>query len=170
MTRMASLRMQWLPLLAAAGLLAGCVGCGTQTTGTGKHESGAGRFTATSSDGASVDVPGGKPAVIYFFTAGCSQGARAVAAAQQQSPGATYVAVDLDPGVSEAAARGVLRSAGATDTGLAVSTDTSVVAAYGVSTLGITVVIDAAGKSVYTGVEATTGQITAAVATAQQHT
>jgi len=162
MIRVASARTRWLPVLAglitSASPARSCGSAGGTVTSTGRRES-----------GASVAVPGGKPAVIYFFTAGCSQGAPAVAAAQHQAPGATYVAVDLDSGQSEARARGVLRSTGAADTGLAVSTDTSLVAVYGVSTLGTTVVIDATGKTVYTGVEASTSDITSAVATAEQH-
>jgi hypothetical protein len=160
--------LRLLALVPAGVVVAGCAGCASRAST--QHGGGSGGFTATTSNGATVAVPGGKPAVVYFFTAGCSQGAPAVAAARRRAPGAIYVAVDLDPGQSQAQARSVLRQAGATDTGLAVSTDTSIVAAYGVSTLGTTVVLDAAGKPVYTGVEATTAQISAAVATAQRGT
>jgi hypothetical protein len=163
--------LRWLPIMAAA-LVAGCVGCGSTATGDGGSGGpiSTGRFTTTGPDGASVTVPDGKPAVFYFFTTSCSQGAPAVASAHRQTPGATYVAVDLDPGATEAGARGVLRSAGANEAGLVVSTDTSIVTTFGVSTLGTTVVLDATGKTVYTRVEATAGEITTAVAAAQQRT
>lgn len=165
---------RWLPILAAAFVAAQSAGCSSSTARApgGSGSSDVGRFTATGPDGTSVTVPDGKPAVIYFFAAGCSQGAPAVAAAQRQAPGATYVAVDLDPGATQAGARAVLRAAGAGDTGLAVSTDTSLVTRYGVATLGTTVVLDANGTPVYNGVEAATGAITTAVtgaASAQRH-
>ncbi|MGI8869361.1 MAG: TlpA family protein disulfide reductase [Mycobacteriales bacterium] len=152
----------------AAGVAAGGVGCASSSSDAGQDRSHSGGFTATGPNGSAIAVPNGKPAVIYFFTAGCSQGAPAVAAAQRRVSRASYIAVDLDPGETADHARSVLRAAGATDTGLAVSTDTSLVTTYGVSTVGTTVVIDTTGKPVYTGVEASTDQITAAVATTQR--
>jgi hypothetical protein len=62
--------------------------------------------------------------------------------------------------------RSVLRSAGVRNLAVTGDPDASLVSAYSVLTVGTTVVIDAAGKPVYTGVEAATGQITAAVAKA----
>lgn len=72
---------------------------GAASSAAGSSEA-ATAFTASTLSGEKVPVPGGKPSVVFFFSATCGTcgpGARALAEAQASTPNANYVAVDIDP-------------------------------------------------------------------------
>ncbi|MCA1695223.1 MAG: redoxin family protein [Actinobacteria bacterium] len=126
-------------------------------------------FTASTPSGQHVAVPGGKPSVVFFFSATCGTcgpGAHALAVAQQATPGANYVAVDIDPSETIADVRQFL-TANQAD-GLAYATDTgaSLTRAYQLAQLSTAIVLDPQGTVVYRGVDPTPNQIRAALTTA----
>jgi hypothetical protein len=123
-------------------------------------------FTASTPSGQHVAVPGGKPSVVFFFSATCGPGAHALAVAQQATPGANYVAVDIDPRETIADVRQFL-TANQAD-GLAYATDTgaSLTRAYQLTQLSTAIVLDPQGTVVYRGVDPTPNQIRAALTTA----
>ena len=119
-------------------------------------------FTATTLTGDQVAVPGSKPSVIFFFSATCGTcgpGARALAEAQTSTPGANYVAVDVDPGESVAVVREFLTTNGASTLAYARDTDAALTRAYRLTRLSTAVVLDASGTEVYRGVDPTPAQI-----------
>lgn len=124
-------------------------------------------FTATTADGNKVTVPGGKPAVVYFFSASCGsciEGARAVAQAQKDAPtAADYVAVGLDPGSTDADIRSFLTSADATALAGTPDGQGELMRAYRVQAVSTAIVLNPAGQVVYTGIKPPASEITAAV-------
>jgi hypothetical protein len=154
-------RCPWLVAVVVAVMVVAACACSSNAGQSAPVD--AGRFSASRADGTSVTVPGSTPSVVYFFSAGCSQGAAAVAEAQRRAAGATYVAVDIDPGQGVAQMRAVLQAAGAPDLAVTGDPDAAIMTSYGVPTVGTTVVLDSTGKAVFSGVEASTGAITAAV-------
>lgn len=90
--------------MAVVPVLAGC-GAGTSQTAAsgGTHTSAPAPATRTVStiDGASLRLPAGKPAAVFFFTVGCGScqaGGTALAQARAQAGGrADFLMVDLDP-------------------------------------------------------------------------
>jgi thiol-disulfide isomerase/thioredoxin len=174
-------RWRWLVLPAMAAVLAVVTACGGQdapsAAGTPPSAAGAGQgaaasFTATAADGREIPVPGDKPTVLYFYSASCGsciEGARSVAQAQQQAPdAANFVAVALDPGSTQSDIRNFLAAAEATGLAGAPDDDYSLMRAYQVQSVSTAVVLDAAGQTVYTGVEPTADQLSAAVGKAAQ--
>lgn len=152
----------------ATGLLAvlpGCAACGSPRSGESVATARP-HFSAIGSTGETLGFPGAKASVVYFFASGCKQGAPAVAAAKLRAPQATYVAVGLDPEASPQQMRSVLGSVGVSDLAVAADPDAAIMISFGVFTVGTTLVLDSAGKVVYTRVEASTDQIVAAVARA----
>ncbi|MEJ7704375.1 MAG: redoxin domain-containing protein [Geodermatophilaceae bacterium] len=126
-------------------------------------------FTASTLTGQEVTVPGGKPTVIFFFSAtcgSCAAGAQALADAQQTNPEANYVAVDIDPSETADDVREFLTANQAE--GLAYATDTngSISRAYEVTRLSTAVVLDSEGAEVSREVEPTLDQILAALTAA----
>lgn len=126
-------------------------------------------FTASTPSGQHVAVPGGKPSVVFFFSATCGTcgpGAHALAQAQQATPGANYVAVDIDPSETITDVRQFL-TANQAD-GLAYATDTgaSLTRAYQLTQLSTAIVLNPQGTVVYRGVDPTPNQIRAALTTA----
>lgn len=126
-------------------------------------------FTASTSTGEEIAVPGGKPSVVFFFSASCGTcgpGARALAEAQASTPDANYVAVDIDPNESVAVVQEFLTANDASTLAYALDTDASVTRAYQLTQLSTAVVLDASGAEVYRGVDPTSNQIRTALSEA----
>lgn len=126
-------------------------------------------FTATTPSGQQVSVPGGKPSVVFFFSVNCGTcgpGAQALAQAQQVTPEANYVAVDVDPSETATDVVEFLTTNQATGLAYTLDTDGALTSAYRLTQLSTAVVLDAEGNAVYRGVDPTADQIKAALATA----
>ena len=123
-------------------------------------------FTASTLTGEEVPVPGGKPSVVFFFSATCGTcgpGARALAEAQASTPDANYVAVDIDPNESVEDVREFLTANDADTLAYALDTDAALTRAYQLTQLSTAVVLDASGTEVYRGVDPTPTQIRTAL-------
>lgn len=123
-------------------------------------------FTASTLSGEDVPVPGGKPSVVFFFSATCGTcgpGARALAEAQASTPNANYVAVDIDPNESVDVVREFLTANDAGTLAYALDTDAALTRAYQLTQLSTAVVLDASGTEVYRGVDPTPTQIRTAL-------
>jgi thiol-disulfide isomerase/thioredoxin len=126
-------------------------------------------FTAATLSGQQVSVPGGKPSVVFFFSVNCGTcgpGAQALAQAQQATPEANYVAVDVDPSETATDVAEFLTTNQATGLAYTLDTDGALTSAYRLTQLSTAVVLDAQGNTVYRGVDPTPDQIQAALATA----
>ncbi len=135
---------------------------GAVSSAAGSASTAATAFTATTLSGDQVAVPGGKPSVVFFFSATCAScgpGARALAEAQASTPDANYVAVDIDPGDSETVVRKFLTTNDASTLAYARDTDAALSRAYQLTRLSTAVVIDASGTEIYRGVDPTPSQI-----------
>ena len=129
---------------------------GSSTTAT------ATAFSAKTLSGEEVSIPGGKPTVVFFFSAACGTcgpGARALAEAQATTPDANYVAVDVDPNESVAVVRDFLTANDASTLAYARDTDATLTRAYQITQLSTAVVLDASGTEIYRGVDPTPTQI-----------
>lgn len=129
-------------------------------------------LTATSASGQQVTVPGGgKPSLLFFFSASCGTcgpAAHAVAQAQQANPqGANYVAVDMDPAETPATIAAFLRTNQASE--LAVTSDRggALTSTYGITQLSTAVTLNPSGQVVTRAVEPQTAQIQAGLAQAR---
>ncbi|MBW0135025.1 TlpA family protein disulfide reductase [Pseudonocardia abyssalis] len=123
-------------------------------------------FTATTLSGQQVDVPGGKPSVVYFFTVNCGTcgpEAQALAQLQQTTPAANFAAVDLDPNETVEDIRGFLDTNQATDLAYAIDTDGRLLSGYQISQIGVAVVLDADGTEVFRGYKPDIAQIQTAL-------
>lgn len=123
-------------------------------------------FTASTLSGEEVSIPGGKPSVVFFFSATCGTcgpGARALAEAQASTPDANYVAVDIDPNESVDVVREFLTANDASTLAYARDTDAALTRAYQITQLSTAVVLNASGTEVYRGVHPTSTQIRAAL-------
>ena len=123
-------------------------------------------FTASTLSGEEVPVPGGKPSVVFFFSATCGTcgpGARALAEAQASTPNANYVAVDIDPNESVKDVQEFLTANDASTLAYALDTDAALTRAYQLTQLSTAVVLDASGTEVYRGVDPTPTQIRSAL-------
>ena len=123
-------------------------------------------FTASTFSGEKVSIPGGKPSVVFFFSASCGTcgpGARALAEAQASTPDANYVAVDIDLGESVDVVREFLTANDASTLAYARDTDAALTRAYQLTQLSTAVVLDASGTEVYRGVDPTPTQIRSAL-------
>ncbi len=126
-------------------------------------------FTATSLSGEEISVPGGHASVLFFFAASCvtcGSGAQALAEAQLSVPGASYVAVDIDPSESEAVVRDFLTDNGAETLAYTRDTDAELAFAFEVTQLSTAIVLDASGTEVYRVVHPTTPKLRSALAEA----
>lgn len=126
-------------------------------------------FTAATLSGQQVSVPGGKPSVVFFFSVNCGTcgpGAQALAKAQQATPDANYVAVDVAPGETDADVAEFLTTNQATGLAYTLDTDGALTSAYQLTQLSTAVVLDPQGAIVYRGVDPTPDQIQTALATA----
>ncbi len=173
-------RLAGLVLAAAAvALLGGCCGCGlpTQATNGGNDAGGAtatptrqAALTVQALDGRPIQIPSGRPTVLYFFAAGCRQclsGARTLAQARKQTgPAATFLAVDLDPTEPPAVIRQFAAVAGDPDLPAASDRDANLGRRYRIAALGTLIVIDPAGTVTHRAVDPTIAPILAAIAKA----
>lgn len=126
-------------------------------------------FTASTLSGEEVPVPGGRPSVVFFFSATCGTcgpGARALAETQASTPDANYVAVDIDPNESVDVVREFLTANDAGTLAYALDTDAALTRAYQLTQLSTAVVLDASGTEVYRGVDPTPTQIRTALSKA----
>ncbi len=171
-------RRRWLAIAGAAGvtLLVLAVSYtalssqpnpapGAVSSAAGSDEA-ATAFTAATLSGEEVPIPGGKPSVIFFFSATCDTcgpGARALAETQATTPNANYVAVDIDPNETVDDVREFLTTNDASTLAYARDTDAALTRAYQLTQLSTAVVLDASGTDVYRGVDPTPTQIRSAL-------
>lgn len=123
-------------------------------------------FTAATLSGEKVSIPGGKPSVVFFFSASCGTcgpGARALAETQASTPDVNYVAVDIDPAESVDVVREFLTANDASTLAYARDTGAGLTRAYQITQLSTAVVLDASGTEVYRGVHPTPSQIRTAL-------
>ena len=173
-------RLAGLVLAAAAvALLGGCCGCGLPTQAS-QGGNGADDATVTPTpqaaltvralDGRPIQIPGRRPTVLYFFSAGCRQcvsGARSLVQARKQTgPAATFLTVDLDPTETPAVIRQFAAVAGDPDLPAASDRDAALGRRYQVAALGTLIVIDPAGAVTYRAVDPTIAPTLAAIANA----
>lgn len=127
-------------------------------------------FTAVTSQGEQVPVPGSKPSVLFFFSiecGTCGSGARVLAELQRSSPVAgNYVAVDIAPYETADQIREFLTGNGASSLAFASDTDTRLITAYGINQVSTAVVLDAAGTEVFRAVEPDAAELRTALAAA----
>lgn len=127
-------------------------------------------FTATTTSGPPVTVPGAKPSVLLFFgvsCGGCGPTSTALAQIQQQNPAAAnFVGVDITPRETDDDVRGFLTTNHATALGYTFDTDTRLIRALGVTQLTTVVVLDATGAPTWRAVEPTREQVQTALAAA----
>ncbi|WP_219418498.1 TlpA family protein disulfide reductase [Pseudonocardia nigra] len=141
----------------------------TPTPGAAASSSTGVAFTATTLSGQQVNVPGGKPSVVFFFSVNCGTcgpGAQALAQAQQSAPDANYVAVDVAPDETATDVAEFLTTNQATGLAYTLDTGGALTSSYQLTQLSTAVVLDAQGNTVYRGVDPTPDQIQAALATA----
>ncbi|MFJ6272396.1 TlpA family protein disulfide reductase [Pseudarthrobacter oxydans] len=159
-------------LLAAASAAALLV---SLTSNPATREAGAGEdpalgtgFTALTSQGEQVSVPGSKPSVLFFFSiecGACGPGTRVLAEVQRSSPAAVnYVAVDIAPYETADQIREFLAGNGASSLAFASDTDTRLITAYGINQVSTAVVLDAAGTEVFRAVEPDAAELRTALA------
>lgn len=167
-----------LAVTAAIALLAAC-GTGRNAVGSGPVHSAAtatrpaaqagasGSQSLTTIDGTTVYVPSRKPSVLVFISiscADCSAAAKAVAQASQAvGDRATFLAVDLDPGVPVQALTSFLDYVHANDLPAMVDARAALLARYRVSALSSVIVIDPAGAVTYRAINPSSAAIVAAV-------
>ncbi|GAA1640735.1 hypothetical protein GCM10009700_29370 [Brevibacterium sanguinis] len=126
--------------------------------GEGPAPAAAARFTAVTSQGEKVPVPGGsKPSVLFFFSIGCGAcgpGIRVLAEVQNISPAAAnYVAVDIAPYETAEEIKEFLAGNNASSLAFASDSDIRLVTAYQINQVSTAVVLDAAGIEVFRGVK-----------------
>lgn len=123
-------------------------------------------FTASTSSGREVAVPGGKPSVLFFFSASCGScgpGTATLVEAKAGTPEANYVVVDVDPAQSVEVVQEFLTANDADTLSYALDTDAALTRAYQITQLSTAVVLDASGAEVYRGVDPTPTQIRSAL-------
>ena len=117
---------------------------GAEYSVAGSASTAATAFTASTLSGDQVAVPGGKPSVVFFFSATCGS-CGALAEAQASTPDANYVAVDIDPNESVDVVREFLTANDASTLAYARDTDAALTRAYELTQLSTAVVLDASG-------------------------
>lgn len=165
-----------LAMLAAGAVLAGC---GTATTvsrppapsaaaGTTAGAPPAAGTALRTIDGLTVHVPSSKPSVLVFLSiscADCSAAAKAVAQASRTiGDKASFLGVDLDPGVPAQDLNDFLGSVNAKNLPTVIDEKAALTAKYQVTALSSVLVVDPAGKVTYRAVNPSASAITAAVA------
>lgn len=165
-----SSRRRW-PLLAAIALaviavLAVAYTALSPTPAPTAGSSAGVEFTAATLSGQQVNVPGGKPSVVYFFTVNCGTcgpDAQALAQLQQTTPGVNFAVVDLDPNETAEDIRGFLDTNQASNLPYTIDTDGRLLSGYQIRQLAVAVVLDAPGTEVFRGYKPTTAQIQTAL-------
>lgn len=136
------------------------------------HRSHRGRLLSRSklSQSSKLDLPTGKPTVFYFFTASCGScaaGAESVGAGSAKAAsGIQAIAVDLDSGEPTATITSFMKAVGSPPFTLA-RDDGSLLKEFNVDALGLTVILNGAGKEIYRGVDPSADQVARALATAR---
>lgn len=169
-----------LAITAAVAVVAAC-GTGAGRTATGSDpvtsaatssadatQAAAARSSALKTiNGTTVHIPNGGPSVLAFISVGCADCAAAAKAVAQAShtlgEKATFLAVDLDPGIPRQALTGFLDYVHAADLPVAIDTKFSLSKRYAVAALSTVLVINPAGKVSFRQVNPSPGAITAAV-------
>jgi peroxiredoxin len=125
-----------------------------QVTGTGAQVgASAPQVTARAIDGQQVELPAGKPSVVFFFASWCGSCVPEAAALgelhRERGDDVNIVAVSIDPGDTPETIKEFMQAAGSPDYPVLHDADDSIRTAYEVASLDVTVVTDAAGKVVY---------------------
>lgn len=129
-----------------------------------------GAFTARTTQGQQVPVPGSKPSVLFFFNiecGACGPATEVLAGVQRSLPAqATFVAVDIAPYETAEKIEDFLAGNQGSSLAYASDTDARLITAYRISQVSTAVVLDAAGREVFRAVEPSAEQLRAALATA----
>ncbi len=165
-----------LVVLAAGAVLAGC-GAASTTASPPAHSAAAAttaspaRLVGTALmtiDGVTVHVPSSKPSVLVFLSISCADCSAATNAAAQASrtigDKASFLGVDLDPGVPAQDLNDFLGSVNAKNLPTVIDAKFALLGKYKVSALSSVLVIDPGGKVTFRAVNPTANAITAAVA------
>ncbi|WP_298865232.1 thioredoxin-like domain-containing protein [uncultured Microbacterium sp.] len=122
-----------------------------------------GEFTAQTTDGEQVPVPGTKPSVLLFFSIECGvcgPATKMLAEVQRSAPeAANYVVVDVANYETAPEIESFLAEYEASSLGYTIDTDARLITAYEVSQLSTVVVLDASGQTVFSAVEPSEAQI-----------
>ncbi|ASU85871.1 hypothetical protein CDO52_26450 [Nocardiopsis gilva YIM 90087] len=123
--------------------------------------------TLATLDGDEVTVPGDKPAVMFFFTAGCgscAKGAEALGKAHAQAADrADFLAVDIDPNETAEQITGLMDYVGAEDVPAASDTDGALSSAYRINALGTLLITTPEGEVTYRQTNPSADEILAAL-------
>lgn len=129
-----------------------------------------GAFTARTTPGQQVTVPGSKPSVLFFFSIECGlcgPATQELAGVQRSLPAqANFVAVDIAPYETAEEIEDFLAGHQASSLAYASDTDARLITAYKINQVSTAVVLDAAGREVFRAVEPSAEQLRAALATA----
>jgi hypothetical protein len=129
-------------------------------------------YTAIALDNSKVRVPtAGKTNVLFFFSVGCGEcipAIKRIDAARAQTPDARYFAIDVNPGDTADVLRDFRDQVGDLHVPLVRDTHGNLAAAYRVTSLGTTFVLDRTGKQVYSGVDPATATVVHGVAKASR--
>jgi peroxiredoxin len=125
-----------------------------QVTGTGAQVGArAPKVTAQALDGRQVELPAGKPSVMFFFASWCGSCIPEAAALgelhRERGEDVDIVAVSIDPGDTPETIKEFMQAAGNPDYPVLHDADDSIRAAYEVASLDVTVISGADGKVVY---------------------
>lgn len=126
-----------------------------------------GEFTAQTTDGEQIPVPGTKPSVLFFFSIECGvcgPATKMLAQMQRSAPeAANYVVVDVANYETALEVESFLAEYEAASLGYTIDTDARLITAYQVSQLSTVVVLDASGGILFSGVEPSEAQIRVAL-------
>jgi peroxiredoxin len=125
-----------------------------QVTGAGAQVgASAPSVTARSVDGRQVELPAGKPAVVFFFAGWCGSCIPEAAALgelhREHGDDVNIVAVSIDPGDTPETIGEFMQAAGSPGYPVLHDVDDSIRAAYEVASLDVTVITGADGKVAY---------------------
>ncbi len=125
-----------------------------QVTGTGAQVgANAPKVTARALDGRQVELPAGKPSVVFFFAGWCGSCVPEAAALgelqREHGDDVNIMAVSIDPGDTPETIGHFMQAAGSPGYPVVHDATDGIRAAYEVASLDVTVVTDAAGKVVY---------------------
>ncbi len=162
-TRRATLSVAGLLLAGSLALTA----CGN-TDATPAADAGT-PAAVTSIDGQMVSLPAsGKPTAVFFFSVGCGEcveGVRslgeAATAAEKSGAGASFLAVDIDPGESKETIEGFMEYVDAEHVPAAIDEGAALSQRFDVAALSTLIVIDGDGKVTFRATEPDAKTITA---------
>ena len=126
-----------------------------------------GEFTAQTTDGEQIPVPGTKPSVLFFFSIECGvcgPATKMLAEVQRSAPdAANFVKVDVANYETAPEIESFLAEYEASSLAYTIDTDARLITAYEVSQLSTAVVLDASGRIVFSAVEPNEAQIRVAL-------